>query len=159
MIKAIITNEVLQEISNSVKENWNPTVDEIIELVVRKNHDYGDAWQQFGIFTPLVRLNDKILRVEKLSNSEALVAGENIVDTLRDMVGYSLLALEYLRLNPGASFSDPVKESMELSQIGTDNAIVEERMAQLFPEQKLEIISKIVDNDDEDDSEEDEDEE
>lgn len=157
MVKAIITREILQTMSRIVRENWNPTVDEIIELVVRKNHDYGDAWQQFGIFTPLVRLNDKILRVEKLSNSEALVAGENITDTLIDMVGYSLLALEYLRLNAGPNFSESVKESMQQSQISTDEALFNERLdkLQLLPEQKLEIISKIVDKEDEDDEDDD----
>jgi len=75
----------------------------VIDIVLRKNVDYADAWQTFGVFTPLVRLNDKLLRVKHLSESgtEALVADEKIEDTLRDIVGYGLLALLYLKENPG----------------------------------------------------------
>lgn len=72
-------------------------VDGIIDMVMNKNHDYGDAWQRYGIFTPLIRLNDKLLRVENLSDGKpALVAEEYIGDTLRDIIGYCSLALLWL---------------------------------------------------------------
>lgn len=68
--------------------------DDVIKLVMAKNADYGDAWQRFDIFTPLVRLNDKLLRVQTLSGGkQALVAGEKIEDTIVDIVGYGLLEL------------------------------------------------------------------
>ncbi len=73
---------------------------EIANLVERKNHDYGDAWQTYGIFTPLIRINDKILRVQTLtSGAQALVSDENIEDTLKDIVGYAMLALMWLQDN------------------------------------------------------------
>ena len=74
--------------------------EEISKLVADKNHDYGDAWQRYGIFTPLIRINDKILRVKTLSSGEqALVADEKIEDTLRDIIGYAALALLWLKEN------------------------------------------------------------
>jgi hypothetical protein len=85
-----VTKDKLQNISNNV-----------IELVVKKNHDYGDAWQRFGIFTPLIRINDKILRVKTLQGKEALVAEEAIADTLKDIIGYAMLALLYLEEEDG----------------------------------------------------------
>jgi len=70
---------------------------EITNLVYDKNQDYGDAWQRYGIFTPLIRINDKILRVETLSDGRiALVASEGIAETLKDIIGYATLALMYL---------------------------------------------------------------
>ena len=73
---------------------------EISNLVVAKNHDYGSAWERYGIFTPLIRINDKILRVKTLSGGEqALVADEKIEDTLKDIIGYATLALLWLKEN------------------------------------------------------------
>jgi len=67
---------------------------EVIDLLLRKNTDYADAWQRHGIASVLVRLSDKALRLEKLSDgSTALVANEQWADTLRDAAGYSLLGL------------------------------------------------------------------
>jgi len=69
-------------------------------MVYGKNQDYGDAWQRYGIFTPLIRINDKILRVETLSDGRvALVANEGIGDTLEDIIGYATLALMWLGNN------------------------------------------------------------
>jgi len=77
-----------------VKEKSNIVFERIIETILKKNADYGDAWQKYGIFTPLIRINDKILRVKTLSDGhDALVAEENIDDTLVDIIAYALLAL------------------------------------------------------------------
>lgn len=72
--------------------------DGITDVIMRKNHDYKDAWQQQGIFTPLIRIKDKLLRMITLTNGEqALVPEEGIKDTLLDIVAYGLLALLYLQ--------------------------------------------------------------
>ena len=83
-------------------------IEEIAALVMRKNKDYGDAWQKYGIFTPLIRINDKILRVATLSDGRpALVVEENIVITLQDIIGYSMLALQYLEDTANDNQSKP----------------------------------------------------
>ena len=97
VVKAHVTELFLHH--NHVKvADMDSILSEVIELLLKKNHDYGDAWQRFGIFTPLIRINDKILRVETLASGEkALVADEGIKDTLTDIAGYAILAL--LKLN------------------------------------------------------------
>jgi len=68
------------------------------ELLLRKNHDYGDAWQKHGLAGVFVRLSDKALRLEYLSGGHsALVTTEKTQDTLVDIVGYGLLGLLYER--------------------------------------------------------------
>lgn len=75
----------------------NKQIEDIIDLVVRKDADYKSAWQRYGIYTPLIRINDKILRVANLADGKAaLVAEEHITDILKDIVGYALLALLWL---------------------------------------------------------------
>ncbi len=86
MQKVIVTKEKLCDL-----------FEEIAKLIEKKNHDYGDAWQSFGIFTPLIRINDKLLRLENLRDKRAVVADENIEDTLQDIVGYAMLALLWLK--------------------------------------------------------------
>lgn len=77
------------------------------ELVERKNKDYGDAWQRYGLFTPLIRINDKLLRLANLSDGkQALVADETISDTLDDIIGYAVLAKMWLMNNPTGSLED-----------------------------------------------------
>jgi hypothetical protein len=127
-MKATITKSTLQYSASVARCNFDKTMKSIIDLVVKKNADYGDAWQRYGIFTPLIRINDKILRVKTLSDGRtALIADENIKDTLIDIIGYSMLALEYLRVNKG--------NSMEAAQL------------EIFPEDKLGMISTIIDED------------
>ena len=72
----------------------------VVNLVMKKNKDYGDAWQRQGINGALVRLADKLYRVENLADGrERLVQDENLLDTLVDAIGYSLLGILYLQEN------------------------------------------------------------
>jgi len=81
----VIDKSILSEISDS-----------IIGTVIKKNTDYGDAWQSCGPFTALVNLKHKLLRIENLGGGkESLVTSENVKDTLVDIIGYALLLLAY----------------------------------------------------------------
>lgn len=89
-------------------------------LVDNKNHDYGDAWQRFGVYTPLIRLNDKILRVATLSDGrQALVNAESIEDTLIDIIGYAALALLWLDLNERKS-NDSTYQQLDFGSVCAD---------------------------------------
>lgn len=68
----------------------------VIMNVLRKNHDYGNAWQALGVVGAAARFVDKMFRIERLANGqEALVVDEKLADTLADYVGYGLLILLY----------------------------------------------------------------
>jgi len=74
----------------------------VIDIILEKNHDYGDAWQRDAIPGVMSRLKDKLCRIERLSDGRvALVAGENLPDTLVDAIGYSMLGLLYLQETEG----------------------------------------------------------
>jgi hypothetical protein len=101
-----VTEDVIKEVARRVVESKitpvviDELVDAIAITIINKNTDYGDAWQRWGIFTPLVRINDKIMRVQTLASGQrALVADEKIEDTLQDIVAYGLLALAWLNRN------------------------------------------------------------
>lgn len=73
---------------------------EVAELVNRKNHDYGKSFDKsvdkYGAAAYFLRIADKISRAETLFNKDALVLDEKIEDTLKDIIGYTLLYINYL---------------------------------------------------------------
>jgi Nucleotide modification associated domain 1 len=91
--------------------------------LIAKNADYGDSYAKSvdkrGPVITLVRLEDKLHRLERLLDSSALVE-ESIDDTLLDIAGYALLELERrqriatpaLKLTPATN--RPWMETMEL---------------------------------------------
>ena len=68
-----------------------------LELFKRKNSDYGDAFASYGVIGVLVRMGDKILRAQSITNSSiALVNSETLRDTLIDLHNYSAMAIMLL---------------------------------------------------------------
>lgn len=72
--------------------------DELAELLILKNAAYGDSFhkqfQKYGMASALIRMDDKMSRLENLHNLGQLEAnGESIRDTLMDLAGYALLAV------------------------------------------------------------------
>nr|QBK93384.1 MAG: protein of unknown function DUF1599 [Pithovirus LCPAC404] len=67
---------------------------EALELFKRKNLDYGDAFATYGPIGVLVRIGDKISRLQNISNqSITLVDDETLRDTLIDLHNYSAMAV------------------------------------------------------------------
>ena len=80
--------------------NYKKVLDELYSTVEEKNHDYGDSFEktldEFGITAVAIRLNDKVERLKTLTKGIYAKVDESIEDTLRDVAGYSTLALAYL---------------------------------------------------------------
>ena len=67
------------------------------KLFVKKNKDYGDSFATYGTIGVLVRMGDKIKRLQTItSNSVTFVNDENIRDTLMDLHNYSAMAIMLL---------------------------------------------------------------
>ena len=67
---------------------------EALELFSRKNKDYGDAFADYGPIGVIVRMGDKIRRLQNItSNSVAFVKDEGIRDTLIDLHNYAAMAV------------------------------------------------------------------
>lgn len=65
-----------------------------LELFKRKNKDYGDAFATYGPIGVLVRIGDKINRLQSISNTGIqMVDDESIRDTLIDLHNYTAMAV------------------------------------------------------------------
>ena len=73
---------------------------EVAELVEKKNRDYGNSFDktvnEYGDTAYFLRVEDKISRLKSLANRDAEVE-ESIEDTLKDIIGYTLLMINYKR--------------------------------------------------------------
>lgn len=65
-----------------------------LELFKRKNKDYGDAFATYGPIGVLVRIGDKINRLQSIINTGIqMVDDESIRDTLIDLHNYAGMAV------------------------------------------------------------------
>lgn len=77
--------------------------DKLAETLLEKNQDYGDSFSRsvdkFGIIAAVVRLEDKLNRLENLTanGDKEKVKDESLADTALDISGYGLLLYKYLK--------------------------------------------------------------
>jgi hypothetical protein len=76
---------------------------ETLSLLMKKHADYGTAnLDRFGAYGILVRVSDKVARIENLThqktlgNAEPEVADETVKDTWRDIAGYAIQAIRLI---------------------------------------------------------------
>ena len=89
-----------------------------LELFTKKNQDYGDAFATYGTVGVLVRIGDKIQRLQSITNKGInLVEDERLRDTLIDLHNYAGMAVMLMDENdknnnipPPPSPCEPVKK-------------------------------------------------
>ena len=87
------------KLSDNVEQFMDITTN-MAKTYAAKNHDYGNSFEQsldkFGLVASIVRMGDKMNRIESLSKKEAEVKDESIKDTLLDLATYSIMTLMWL---------------------------------------------------------------
>ena len=102
-----INLEVFEEddkiLSNTSAQQFRDIAKGMTETYVRKNHDYGNSFDKsldkFGLVASVVRIGDKMNRIESLVQKEAMVQDESIKDTLLDMANYAIMTVMWMNLH------------------------------------------------------------
>ena len=82
---------------NTREEQFQTIQDEGFNLFKRKNQDYGDAFATYGTVGVLVRMGDKIKRLQNIEKNQiTLVNDEKMKDTLIDLHNYAAMAIMLL---------------------------------------------------------------
>ena len=102
--KVVTTIEVPIELVDDKVEKFANITKEMTELYARKNHDYGNSFDEgcdkIGVGYPLGRLLDKMNRLIACMGKEGeMQVNESIEDTLTDLACYSVMTLSYLKRN------------------------------------------------------------
>ena len=70
---------------------------ELAETFARKRADYGqtttETFEKFGPVSMLVRMHDKLGRLDNLLGTGKVPYNESVIDTLIDLANYSLITL------------------------------------------------------------------
>lgn len=80
----------------------NQIYDHLKKVYEAKNHDYGNSFEnscnKFGLVSAVVRMNDKIERINTLYNKEnESKVEESLVDTLLDLANYAVMTVAYIQ--------------------------------------------------------------
>ena len=87
------------EIVDRVKQ-MKTIQEEGLALFAKKNQDYGDAFANYGTIGVLVRMGDKIARLQSISSKNiTLINSESLRDTLIDLHNYAAMAIMLLDEN------------------------------------------------------------
>ena len=100
--KTVTAIEVPIELVDDKVETFSKIVTEMTELYAKKNHDYGNSFDEgcdkIGTGYPLGRLLDKMNRlIACMGKEDEMQINESIEDTLTDLACYSVMTLSYLK--------------------------------------------------------------
>lgn len=79
------------------EKRFNKILKEMRDLYAKKNSDYGDSFkdthERFGSVAGVIRINDKVNRLNNLVERESRVEDESFRDTLIDLANYAVLLI------------------------------------------------------------------
>lgn len=95
---------------------------ELQEIFIKKNTDYGNSFEEslekHGLIAAIVRMEDKMSRLNTLSKQEALVSDESLIDTLKDLSNYALMSAVWLEgTKKEADFLNKVNQAITTSPL------------------------------------------
>jgi hypothetical protein len=83
--------------TNNRVDQMEQVQQEGLELFKKKNKDYGDAFAEYGPVGVLIRMGDKIKRLQSIEkNKITMIDDEQMRDTLIDLHNYAAMAIMLL---------------------------------------------------------------
>ena len=117
--------QIMSKINNmDTVENFCKIQREGLNIFIKKNHDYGDSYKDYGLIGVLVRLGDKIKRLQSITNKGInLVNDESLRDTLIDLQNYSTMAVMLYdeNTNENKNNNENSKNNLVVSEAGIGN--------------------------------------
>ena len=93
---------------------------EALNLFKKKNTDYGDSFAEYGTIGVLVRMGDKINRLQHITNKQVtLVNSETLRDTLIDLHNYAAMAV--MLLDEQTPKTSPIKLKKKIQIVKTNS--------------------------------------
>lgn len=90
--KGVVEQPDLSEVE--VTELYDRFVMQTKELMMNKNHDYGEAWRDMRISSLTDLILQKLLRVKQIENNQGkTLVSEGIDANYQDMINYAVFAL------------------------------------------------------------------
>lgn len=103
VINGICANRKVRKMVKLNPTTMKTQYDGQYDTFCRKNHDYGNSFEEsldkFGIVSSLVRMQDKMLRLQSLTDESKTqqVGSESLLDTLEDLSNYAAMTACWLK--------------------------------------------------------------
>ncbi len=99
IIQLQLSTESPMEISwEELQPKYEKAVDETLDLLTDKNHDYDEAWREMRVSSMTDIILMKLLRVKQIEDNEGkTLVSEGIKANYQDMINYSIFCLIKLR--------------------------------------------------------------
>ena len=86
-----------EQSKNTDADRFKEITDKMCDIYKQKNSDYGNSFSKLfkkcGMTYAYGHLAEKIERIDSLSNNDAKVQGESMIDSLYDLANYSILTI------------------------------------------------------------------
>jgi hypothetical protein len=105
-VMALILNEELrmkkEELTDAslekVMELYDGQTKRVLDLMMDKNHDYGEAWRQMRISSMVDLILMKLLRIKQIEDNDGrTLVSEGVEGGYMDIINYSLFSLVRMR--------------------------------------------------------------
>lgn len=91
-------SEMLQLSLEETMKLYDEQTKRILDLMMDKNHDYGEAWRQMRVSSMVDLILMKLLRIKQIEDNEGkTLVSEGVEGGYMDIVNYSLFCLVRLR--------------------------------------------------------------
>ena len=81
---------------DAVLEAYDEVVAEVRELLLRKDHDYGEAWREMAVPSITDVILDKILRLKRRLDGDEQVSDEDLAGEFGDILNYAVFSVAKL---------------------------------------------------------------
>ena len=90
-------NTIVFSDQQAPEPSFTGTLIEMQELYSKKNHDYGNSFeetiQEFGFIPAIARINDKLKRVKQMLKGNQMNIKESMRDNLIDIANYCVMTI------------------------------------------------------------------
>ena len=83
--------------SKEAVNHYEKQIAVVFELMIAKNHDYGDAWKDMRVSSLTDLILQKLMRIKQIEGNEGkTLVSEGINANYQDIINYAIFALIHL---------------------------------------------------------------
>lgn len=99
MIQLQLTEDDPMELPyEEIEPKYTEAVNETLELLLAKNHDYGEAWRSMRVSSMTDLILMKLMRVKQIEDNDGkTIISEGVKANYQDMINYSVFCLIKLK--------------------------------------------------------------
>jgi hypothetical protein len=97
MALILIQEEISQNEESDLTKAYQNEIDQVMELLFNKNHDYGEAWREMRVSSMTDIILMKLLRIKQIEDNDGkTIVSEGIKAGYQDIINYAVFCMIHL---------------------------------------------------------------